>query len=251
LEFWYFVVFLADAFIGWQLVNSALEGGLGAFEVAAALLALLGLNGLMLKHATDPLGVALAFSIVAFALLQRVLGRVAEEAQLAVLRAQDLAECRRMIEQRPDLPYPYRVIGDYFFERRMWDEAIGYYERFLALEKDPETRWKLDYAKEEKWRQEKGLKLCPYCRNNVPREARSCPLCGKYVGGLDLSGFWGGSWRLEAGLLGLLAVLALIAALVKILQVDARYVWGVLLPVLAMALLYRRLLNTYLWWGQR
>ena len=241
---WYLIVFLVDAGLVVQLVARLIEREVDLLEVIIALLLLGALNGFMLLHGTDPLGPAIALLIIAFGALHRLLTRLLAERQLAAIRARDLSEYQRMIAERPDIPYPYQAIGDYFFEHQFWAEAIAYYKQFLARQNDPEVRWKLRKAEEELARQAAGLRQCPNCGNDIPADAKVCPVCGYYIRGLVLDGILSGTGRLEIYFLALLSLFLTGWAVARIVAIDTRVLIAVipliLLPLIIAALALRQ-----------
>ncbi len=235
---WYLIVFMIEVGLVVQLLSHLAEREINFWEFLAAIILLLGLNGFMLTHASDAIGPCVALLIIAFAALYRLVWRLTTEHQLAAIRAEDLAEYKRAIEQRPDIPYPYQRIGDYYFEKQMWAEAAAYYEKFLQLQKDPEVEWKLEKAKEELARELAGLRQCPACREDVPRDAKVCPHCGHYLRGPILDDLLSANWRTEVAALATIATLALVIAFIRLVG-FAPIMLLLFVPVGALIVLFR------------
>jgi tetratricopeptide (TPR) repeat protein len=236
-QFIYFLVFLVDWLIVLQIINSALDREITWPGALGCIILLLGVNGIMMKHAGDPVGPALAFVIIAFAATHRLLRELANQRALLAIELQDLREYQRMIMEQPKRPYPYKALGDYFFNKQLYAEAIPYYEQCLSLTDDPEVRWRLDYAREEVRRQRKGTRLCPMCLNEIPRHARECPMCGHYLGGFALP--QGVGRRLYVFALGAVAVALIVWAVVRLVSASALWL-VVLLPLALLGALYAR-----------
>lgn len=233
------MVFLVDGLIIMQLVGAAIDheiSGGAAFLFGAFLVTL---NGLMIVHAYDAVGPSIALIIVAFAASHRLLRNLANQRALLVIQLEDVREYQRRIAENPKLPYAYRAIGDFFFERGMWEEAIRYYEHSLSLQDDPEVSWRVRHARDELRRQQKGLKVCPRCLNDIPRAARECPLCHHFLGGVDLRDVLGRWWKVEVALLGLAALVVAVWGAVRLAHTNPLMLLS-LVPLLVLAGFYSR-----------
>lgn len=227
----YLLVFLIEGFVAWQIIGQAIEKDMPAWEAAAYVGILLVLTGFMIRHMDDPIGPTIAFTIIAFGLLHNVLGYWINQSQLAAIRAQDVRDCERMIRERPDLPYPYRMMGDVLLEKGMYDEAASYYKKALSLSDDPEVKWKLKHCEQAARRKRLGLVLCPECLSEVPRRSRECPVCGHYLG-VGLAGLAEPARRMAVILAAGGCAVAAIAGAVALAKVNP---WLVPVPILALA----------------
>ncbi|MCX7597684.1 MAG: zinc ribbon domain-containing protein [Armatimonadetes bacterium] len=227
----YFLVFLIEGFIVWKLIGQAIEKDMPAWEAAAYIGILLVLTAFMVQHMHDPIGPTIAFTIIGFGLLHNVLAYWINQSQLAAIRAQDMRDCERMIRERPELPYPYQVMGDMLMEREMFDEAASYYKKALSLSDDPEVKWKLKQCEEAARRKRLGLRLCPQCLSEVPRSSRECPHCGHYLG-IVLAGLVEPARQLGIVLATVGCVVAAVAGALALARVN---LWLAPLPILALA----------------
>lgn len=237
MELWYFLIFIADGFIVLQIIEAAIDREIGGWTAGVLTVLLIALNGFMLAHGRDPIGPTIALVIVAFAATHRLLRSMANERALMAIKMRDMQEYQRMISEDPSMPYPYQAIGDFFFDRQMWEEAIAYYERFLSLQPDPEVKWKLDHARDELRRQQKGMRLCPYCLNDIPKDASECPLCGHYLGAPIMRTLLAGLGSAHLMLLGVIAIGSIAWAVVRILHITP-LLFLALVPVLVVAGVY-------------
>ena len=235
----YVLVFLVDGLIVIQLIWAAMDREISLLEAVVFVVLLMGVNGIMLTHAGDPLGPAMALIIVAFAATHGLLRSLANERALLAIKMQDLHHYQRMIAERPKWAYPYKCLGDFFFERRMWAEAIQFYEQSLALQPDPEVRWHLDYAREELRREEQRLRICPQCLSEVSRDVRECPLCQHYLGGGGIAELLSRGSALGTVVIGLLVVGALSWSAIRLASVSLPLLLA-LLPIVMLVFLYGR-----------
>jgi len=233
------LILFVDGVIVLQLIGSALDREISMAAALFFALCLLIVNGIMFQHADDPVGPALALILVAFAVSHRLLRNVANQRALLAIQLQDLREHERTIAERPELPYPYRAIGDFFYQRGMWEEAIPYYQRYLEINDDPEVKGLLRNAEDELRRQRKGLKLCPRCLSEIPREATECPVCHHFLGLVDFRELLGRWWRVEMALLAGLTGGLLVWAALKLGATNPVFLLA-LLPPLALLAYYGR-----------
>lgn len=227
----YLLVFLIEGFVVWQIIGQAIEKDMPAWEAAAYVGILLVLTGFMVRHMNDPIGPTIAFSIIAFGLLHNVLSYWINQSQLAAIRAQDMRDCERMIRERPELPYPYQMMGDMLMERGMYDEAASYYKRALELSDDPEVKWKLKHCQQAARRKRLGLVLCPECLSEVPKQSRECPICGHFLG-VALAGLLEPARRIAVVLAAVGCVAAAITGAVALARISP---WLAPVPILALA----------------
>ncbi len=233
------MVFLVDGLIIMQLIGAAIDREISAGAVFLFAAFLVALNGLMIVHAYDAVGPSIALIIIAFAASHRLLRNLANQRALLVIQLQDVREYQRMIARNPKLPYPYKAIGDFFFERGMWEEAIRYYEHALSLHDDPEISWQVRHARDELRRRQKGLKVCPRCLNDIPRTARECPLCHHFLGGVDFRDLLGRWWKVEVAIVGFVALAVAVWGAVRLAHANPLMLLS-LVPLLALAAFYGR-----------
>jgi tetratricopeptide (TPR) repeat protein len=228
---WYLLALLVAGFLAWRIIGQAIEKELLPWQALAYLAGLLAFTGVMIRHVHDPIGPSIAFIIIALGLLHNVLGYWINQSQLAAIRAQDMQECQRMIQERPEIPYPYKMMGDLLLERGMLDEAASYYKKALSLSDDPEVKWKLKQCQQIARRRQLGLTVCPQCLSEVPRGSKECPVCGRYLA-LSLANP-GDSVRWAAAVLaGVACVVAAVAGAIALGRVSP---WLVPIPFLVLA----------------
>ncbi len=237
MQLWYFIIFLADGAIAAQLIHAAIDREISAWSAGVMMFLLLALNGVMLTHANDPIGPILALIIIAFALTHRLLRTLVDQRALAAIQMQDMREYQKMIEEDPSLPYPYQAIGDFFFERQMWEEAIAYYKKFLTIQDDPEVKWKLEHAQDELRRQVKGLRLCPHCLSEIPADAVECPVCGHYLGTKFLQLFLSALGKAETVLIVAILAAIILFVVVRSLRLNPALLLA-LVPLLILVAVY-------------
>ncbi|MBC7288970.1 MAG: hypothetical protein H5T86_13230 [Armatimonadetes bacterium] len=241
----YLAAFAADVLIAMHMISQLIEQEIGPLELIVIAGFMAAVNALMLVHASDPLGPIAALLVVAFAALYRLLWQLAGQREIASIEAADLEHYRHLIETRPDLPYPYQALGDYFFKRGMWEQAVGYYQQALKRHSDPEVVWRLKYAEKQMERERLGLRQCPRCLADTPRNLSTCRHCGHFFGVVDLSELFGGR-KFEIVALGLVLAATLVVVAVRL--------WGHyprLLPVLFLLPAYAGVYAVLLIWRRK
>lgn len=107
---------------------------------------------------------------------------LADRLGTAGLRLQDLERYLRATQERPDIPYNYRKLGDLYYESGDWGLAVEWYEKSQKVHADPQVTYMLGKAKERQ-RLGKGQPVLCRCGRLNPRGARQCLHCGTTLPG--------------------------------------------------------------------
>ncbi len=181
-------IVLSELYLVWRFVSESIEGDRSWVEAFAVTLGLLVADAAIVTFwlRAPVVSVALGGIIVSAAVLYGVLSNLQREWLLSRMEAEEIAELEETIRQHPELPYPYIRLGDIFYRKRMWEQAVAAYTEALKIRDDRQVRRRLEHAQEELRREREGVRECPICRIEVDRSLATCPSCGRYLPGAPL-----------------------------------------------------------------
>jgi len=111
--------------------------------------------------------------------------RVSQAVRLRQMIARDIAQYQAALERRPEVPYPHRKLGEICERHEDWEGAIEHYQAYVEMhEAAPDVRHRLERCLAARRRRDMGLRLCPACGTENPREYLRCQECGFYLKGL-------------------------------------------------------------------
>lgn len=110
--------------------------------------------------------------------------RVADAIKGRQMLRDDIACHYATIKRDPNAAYPHRKLGDIYAEHEDWERAIEHYSAYVNMvEAKPDIRQKLQRALAARRRRDMGLRLCPACGTENPRDFVRCQSCGFYLKG--------------------------------------------------------------------
>lgn len=153
---------------------------------------------------------------------------LADRLGTAGLRLQDLERYLRATQERPDIPYNYRKLGDLYYESGDWGLAVEWYEKSQKVHADPHVTYMLGKARERQ-RLGKGQPVLCRCGKLNPHGAHQCLYCGASLPGAHelLAALGAGHGRIV--LLLLAAALLSGGIALSLLQTGAAVLNGALL----------------------
>ncbi len=90
-----------------------------------------------------------------------------------------LKELKEIIEQQPDNFTAYVELGDYYFKKEKYSEAIKFYETANKLKDLPWIKNKLQIAEREQKIKEGIIWICKNCGETNLKEDEKCRNCGE------------------------------------------------------------------------
>jgi ribosomal protein L40E len=143
--------------------------------------------GLMGSALTLQSAVGAGALVLLFLLLVAIpfLPRVGDAVKRRQMLRNDIAGYMATIERDDNAAYPHRKLGDIYAEHEDWDRAIEHYSAYVhKVEAKPDVRHRLERALAARRRRDIGLRLCPSCGAENPRDFTRCQQCGSYLKGL-------------------------------------------------------------------
>jgi len=111
--------------------------------------------------------------------------RVADAVKRRQMLLHDIAGYQAALKRSPEVPYPHRKLGDIYAAHEDWDAAIDHYSAYVQMvEAKPDVRHRLKRALQARRRRDMGLRICPSCGAESPRNFVRCQQCGFYLQGL-------------------------------------------------------------------
>jgi hypothetical protein len=98
------------------------------------------------------------------------------------LRLDDLQRYLRGTQERPDIPYNYRKLGDLYFDGHDWAQAVEWYEQAQKVHADKHVDFMLDKAR-ERLALGQGRPILCLCGKLNPARARQCQYCSAVLPG--------------------------------------------------------------------
>lgn len=170
---------------GWMVVGllgMLLNRELSLGEFLLWTLAFVGLLTTSLAAAGSPLFPLLLLLTLGLGLGVPLSSWLADRLGAAGLRLQDLERYLRATQERPDIPYNYRKLGDLYYESGDWGLAVEWYEKAQKVHPDPHVTYMLGKARERQ-RLGKGQPVLCRCGKLNPRGAYQCLYCGASLPG--------------------------------------------------------------------
>ncbi|MFW5867822.1 MAG: hypothetical protein ACOCX2_08405 [Armatimonadota bacterium] len=151
------------------------------------LVILLVIFGLMGTAAATRSAVGLGAFILLFLLLVFIpfIPRVADAVKRRQMLLSDIRGYQAALKHNPEVPYPHRKLGDIYASHEDWDRAIEHYSAYVNMvEAKPDVRHRLQRVLQARRRRDMGLRVCPSCGAENPRNFVRCQECGFYLQGL-------------------------------------------------------------------
>ena len=161
-----------------MLMNRELSFG----EFLVWTLAFVGLLGTTIASLGTPLFYLLALLTIGLGFAPPLSSWFVDRLGNQRLRLQDLERYLRGTQERPDIPYNYRKVGDLYYESRAWAQAVEWYEKAQKVHADKHVEFMLVKARERE-RLGKGEPVLCRCGKLNPRGARECQYCGATLPG--------------------------------------------------------------------
>lgn len=190
-------------------------------ELAGWTIAYIGALATTIAAWGTPAGPLLALMTLALGLVYPVGSYLLEKRGLQRMRQEDILGCFQALKDRPNIPYPYRKLGDIFYASQDFALAAKYYTAYLKITKEAKIKARLQQCERKQRIAETKARICPQCGAENPRNTSHCIECGELQPGLWelLEQFRGRQIaRLLLWAVGISMVLALVLAFVGILH---------------------------------
>lgn len=227
---------------GWMVVimlGMVFNREINFFELLIWLLAFVGLLATTLATVGTVAFPVLLLMTLSLGLAVPIMSWAADRIGLRHMRSQDLEAYLRAMQERPDIPYYARKVGDLFYKSGDWQLAVQYYEQSLKIHKDPTAVYYLEKARERMELGEGEPVTCVACGKLNPRGSHQCLHCGEGLPGAHELLHALGEGRGRKLLLVSAAVLLGGGMLLSVLRTGAAFLNGfILFCGLGLALLY-------------
>lgn len=173
---------IAGGYLVIGLLGMLLNKELSLGEFLVWTLAFLGLMVTAIASHGTPLFYVLILFAVGLGLGPPLTSWLADHLGTQRLRVTDLESYLRGTQERPDIPYNYRKVGDLYFESHDWARAVEWYEQALKLHDDPHVSFMLRKAR-ERLALGKGTPILCLCGRLNRARASHCQYCGASLPG--------------------------------------------------------------------
>jgi hypothetical protein len=167
----------------WGLISLLIMRELTWPEFLLYLAGLLVVAGAGVLTWGSPLSLGILAGMVVIGLGFPQMRKWANDAALRRMEREDIVGHKRAIQNRPEIPYAYRRLGDIYYKRGQWDEAVSWYKQYQELTQDPEVKFRVKRSIELMEAAEQMTRLCPDCHHANPSYARYCVNCGTMLPG--------------------------------------------------------------------
>jgi hypothetical protein len=167
----------------WGLIGLLIMRELSGLEFVVYLCGLLVAAGAAVVMWGSSLSAGIVAGMVVIGLGFPQARKWANDAALRRMEREDIARQHKAIEKRPEIPYAYRKLGDIYYKRGQWDEAVSWYKQYQELTQDPEVKFRVKRSLELLETAEQMTRLCPDCHHANPSYARYCVNCGSMLPG--------------------------------------------------------------------
>ena len=170
---------------GWlRMMGMYLEREITGEELAVWSIVYMAAFGTTLAAWGTPACPLLALMTLALALVYPVGTYLAEKRGLQRMRQEDIVASFQALKERPDVPYPYRKLGDIFYASGDFGLAAKYYQAYLGKTKEAKLTARLRECERQQRLQATKARICLQCEAENPHGATHCMECGEPFPGL-------------------------------------------------------------------
>lgn len=176
------MLLVVGAFV-WGLISLLIMRELSGLEFGLYLTGVLAAAGAAVLAWGSPLSLGIITLLILVGLSFPQIRKWANDAALRRMEREDIARFTQTVKARPEIPYAYRRLGDIYYKRGQWDEAVSWYKQYQELTQDPEIKFRMKRSLELLETAEEMTRLCADCHHANPSYARYCVQCGSLLPG--------------------------------------------------------------------
>ena len=173
---------IAGGYLVVGLFGMLMNKELTFWEFLVWTLAFLGLLVTTLASLGTPLFYLLVLLTIGLGLAPPLSSWLVDRLGAQRLRLDDIQRYLRGTQERPDIPYNYRKLGDLYYDGHDWGRAVEWYEKAQKVHADKQVDFMLDKARERQ-ALGKGTPILCLCGKLNPARAHHCQYCGAALPG--------------------------------------------------------------------
>ena len=104
--------------------------------------------------------------------------RITEKKLTKNMEKKEINELLATIEKYPDNVNSHIRMGDIYFEKGNYNEAMKYYKRAYQINPLPWIKFRIEVTERENMIKEKKIWICPECGRKNAEDILECPHCG-------------------------------------------------------------------------